>query len=131
MKPYCTLMNETETRETMAACAKLGWKAEIFTKLSGKRAQVLIDDGGAMDEQAHEAALKNAILEIRNPAPKNGASIAAAERMASPKQIAYLEMLKIVVEPNLTMKRASLLIDLHKSGNGVGSAGGYYTDGSN
>lgn len=49
---------------------------------------------------------------------------------ATTNQIAYLVRLGVVVEPGLSKRRASELIDAAKSGR-LGSVGGWYRDGSN
>jgi len=49
---------------------------------------------------------------------------------ATDRQIAYLNILGVRIEPGLTMKRASALIDAAKS-HDLGTVGGFYEDGSN
>lgn len=52
------------------------------------------------------------------------------QRPATAAQINYLNILKVRVEPNMTVERASMLIDAAKAGI-LGSVNGFYTDGSN
>jgi len=50
---------------------------------------------------------------------------------ATQRQIACLVALGVELEPHMTKGRASDLISAARSGEGVGSIGGFFTDGSN
>ena len=110
-------------------CKPDGYKAD-----SGERRLMVVAPSGrkVVDYPALVAAL--AAQEASKAAAAQQAATDRAEGFvpATPKQLDYLRLLGIKVEgERISKTQASMAIDLHKNGDGVGSVGLWYVSGGN